>query len=266
MNKKKLLYITGALAFLLVIFSLIAPYVAPNDPYATDFKNVLKAPSSQYPFGTDQVGRCILSRVLCGARVSLGMTFVLLGMIFVSGVTIGVISGMRGGYTDSFIMRSADVILAFPDIVLAIAIVGVLGGNMVNTLIGLSLIWWTKYARLTRVSVMKIKGTTYVQAAEMIGTSKLNIVFKYILPNIFSGLLIQLAVDVSGIMLALSGLSFLGLGVQPPTPEWGNMLNEGRPYIQTAPWLLMYPGLAIFLVVAVFNVLGDSLRDVLESK
>lgn len=262
MSKTKILLF---LAIGIIVFSLVAPFLAPNDPYVSDFANVLKAPSHEYPFGTDQVGRCIMSRIFYGAKVSLGMTFLLLGIIFVTGVSIGIIAGMNGGIVDTIIMRLAEIILAFPDIVLAIAIVGILGSNMVNTLIGLSLIWWTKYARFTRVSVMKVMSKTYIDAAKLAGASNFNLVRKYILPNIFSGLIIQLVIDISGIMLALSGLSFLGLGVQPPTPEWGNMLNEGRAYLQTAPWLLIYPGLAIFVVVFIFNLLGDSLRDSIDT-
>jgi len=262
MNKKNILL---CLAVGIILFSLIAPLLAPNDPYATDFLHILEAPSKDYPFGTDQVGRCIMSRVFYGARVSLGMTFLLLSMMFVSGVSIGILAGMKGGLIDTLIMRLADIILAFPDIVLAIAIVGILGNNMVNTLVGLSLIWWTKYARFTRVNVMRVMSKTYIEAAKLAGASNWNLIRHYIMPNIFSGLIIQLVIDISGIMLALSGLSFLGLGVQPPTPEWGNMLNEGRIYLQTAPWLLIYPGLAIFIVVIVFNLLGDSLRDSIDT-
>lgn len=262
MNRTKLLLF---LAAGIIVFSLLAPHLAPNDPYVTDFKNILKPPSETYPFGTDQVGRCIMSRIFYGAKVSLGMTFLLLGIIFLTGVSIGIVAGMHGGLVDTVIMRLAEIILAFPDIVLAIAIVGILGSNMVNTLIGLSMIWWTKYARFTRVSVKQVMSKTYISAARLAGASNFNLVTKYILPNILSGLVIQLVIDISGIMLALSGLSFLGLGVQPPTPEWGNMLNEGRAYLQTAPWLLLYPGLAIFIVVIVFNLLGDSLRDSIDT-
>ena len=264
MNKKTYVKAMGLLAGSIIVFSLIAPLLAPNDPYHTDFMNILSPPGGIYPFGTDQGGRCILSRIMYGARVSLGMTFLLLSIIFVSGVTIGVVSGMKGGIVDSIIMRLADIVLAFPDIVLAIAIVGILGSSMKNTIIGLSLIWWTKYSRLTRIAVIKEKSSTYVVAAKMAGASNLNVVMKYILPNIMSSLVVQMVIDISGVMLALSGLSFLGLGVQPPTPEWGNMLNEGRAYIQTAPWLLMFPGGAIFVVVVIFNLLGDGLRDILE--
>lgn len=264
MSKHLTVIITTALAASIVLISLIAPFIAPNDPYKTDFKSVLAEPNDEYPLGTDQVGRCILSRILYGANVSLSITFALLSLVFVSGVTIGIVSGMKGGIVDDILMRLADIVLAFPDIVLVIAIVGVMGSSVSNMIIGLSLVWWTKYARLTRVSVMKAKGNIYVSAARMAGASDLKLITHYILPNIATALIVQLVLDISGMLLAISSMSFLGLGVQPPTPEWGNMLNEWRSYFQTAPWLLTYPGLAIFITVAVFNLLGDGVREILS--
>jgi peptide/nickel transport system permease protein len=163
-------------------------------------------------------------------------------------------------------MRVADTILAFPDIVFAIAVVGMLGPGMFNTIIALSVIWWTKYAKLTRVLVMSAATSDYMDAARMAGASKLKLIVRYLFPNIASPLIVQLALDVGNMMLTLASLSFLGLGVQPPTPECGVMLSEGRQYIQTAPWLLLYPGLSIFIVVVVFNILGDSVRDYLDPK
>ncbi len=260
------LLIMISLAIALIIFSVIAPYLAPNDPLETNFEHILEPPSKDFLFGTDQVGRCVFSRVLCSIKISLGMTFVLLIVIFILGVSIGIIAGMTGGLTDIIIMRLADTVLSFPDIVFAIAIVGILGPGMKNTLIALAVIWWTKYARLTRVLVMGAKNHVYVESAIMAGASKFRVISHYILPNIISPLVIQLSLDVSGMMLALAGISFLGLGVQPPTPELGTMLSEGRSYLQTASWLLIYPGFAIFIIVVIFNVLGDSVRDALDPK
>ncbi|MCC5909373.1 MAG: ABC transporter permease subunit [Clostridiaceae bacterium] len=254
------------LAFSIIIFSFIAPKFAPNDPLVTDFQNVLREPTDKYPFGTDQVGRCIYSRILYGAKTTLSITFLLLGLVFLFGLIIGTIAGMIGGKVDTAIMRITDIILSFPDMVLAIAVVGMLGPGLVNTVLALSLIWWTKYARLSRVLVMSIKNREYIDAGRMAGGSPLKLITRYIFPNIISPLVVQLAIDIGSMMLAIAGLSFLGLGVQPPAPEWGNMLNEGRAYMQTAPWLLIYPGMAIFIVVCVFNVLGDTLRDVLDPK
>ncbi|MEW9123416.1 MAG: nickel transporter permease [Thermotaleaceae bacterium] len=265
-RKKAFFSFILSVAVLLILLAIIAPAFAPNDPLATDFAHVLKEPSSKYPFGTDQVGRCIYSRVLYGAKVSLGMTFFLLMLIFTLGLAIGMVAGMSGGIIDTVIMRITDTVLSFPDIVFAIAIVGILGPGVRNTILALSVVWWTKYARLTRVLVMGIKNSEYIHAAKMAGAGKFKLITHYIFPNILSSLIVQLALDIGGMMLALAGLSFLGLGVQSPTPEWGNMLNEGRAYMQTAPWLLIYPGAAIFIVVAIFNVLGDTARDVLDPK
>ncbi|MFK5951559.1 MAG: ABC transporter permease subunit [Desulfobacterium sp.] len=253
-----------SIATAMIVLALLAPFFAPNDPLATDFLSILQEPGAQYPLGTDQVGRCILSRLLYGARVSLGMTFLMLGLIFILGVTIGTIAGITGGVVDSLIMRISDTVLAFPDIVFAIAVVGMLGPGIINTIIALSVIWWTKYAKLTRVLVMRAAASDYMDAGKMAGAGKVKLVTHYLFPNIISPLIIQLALDIGNMMLALAALSFLGLGVQPPTPEWGSMLSEGREYLQTAPWLLIYPGLVIFAVVAVFNILGDSIRDLLD--
>jgi peptide/nickel transport system permease protein len=259
----------GVMLFLaasLIVLSLVGPWLAPNDPLATDFLNILQEPSDQYPLGTDHVGRCILSRMLNGARVSLGTTFLMLGLIFILGILIGTISGITRGLLDTIIMRIADMVLAFPDIVFAIAVAGMLGPGMFNTILALSIIWWTKYAKLTRVLVIGAAAKDYMDAGKMAGASNFKLVTQYMFPNIISPLIVQLALDIGNMMLALAGLSFLGLGVQPPTPELGNMLSEGREYMQTAPWLLLYPGLAIFTIVVVFNLLGDTVRDYLDPK
>lgn len=266
-NKKILFFkIVFLIAILFIILALIAPLFAPNDPLQTNFAHVLEKPSFDYPLGTDQVGRCILSRILYGAKVSLGMTFLLLSLVSALGFTIGIVAGLFGGIVDTVLMRITDTTLSFPDIVFVIAIVGVLGPSMRNTVLALAVVWWTKYARLTRILVMEIKNSEYIQAAKMAGAGKVKLITKYIFPNMLSPLIIQFVIDIGGMMLALAGLSFLGLGVQPPTPEWGSMLNEGRGYMQTAPWLLIFPGMAIFIVVAVFNILGDLARDVFDPR
>ncbi len=265
-HKKISFVIVLSIAILTILFAIIAPLFAPNDPLVTDFLSILQEPSDEYPLGTDQVGRCIYSRILHGGKVSLGMTFLLLILIFILGVIIGIVAGMADGIIDAIIMRISDIVLSFPGIVFAIAIVGILGPGMLNTIVALSVIWWTKYARLTRILVIEVKNREYINAGIIAGAGKFKLITHYIIPNIISPLVVQLALDIGGMMLTLSGLSFLGLGVQPPTPEWGNMLSEGRAYLQTAPWLLIYPGLAIFIVVAIFNILGDMARDILDPK
>ena len=248
-------------AVLLVLAALLGPMLAPHDPLETDFLHILEPPCIKYPFGTDQVGRCVFSRLLFGARISLGMTFAMLSLIFVLGMAIGTMAGMRAGAVDAVAMRLADTILAFPDLVFALAVVGILGPGIAHTICALGIIWWTKFARLTRVLVKTAIQSDAVIAGRMTGSSSLRLFRYYILPSIFPTMLTQLSLDIGHMMLALAGLSFLGLGVQPPTPEWGNMLGEGREYLQSAPWLVVYPGLAIFGVVVVFNVLGDATRN-----
>jgi peptide/nickel transport system permease protein len=266
-NRKKIIFFVMLFFTLLIVaLSLVAPLFAPHDPYATDFTSILQEPSETYLFGTDQVGRCIFSRVLYGARISLSITFILLGTVFILGLIIGTIAGMYGGIIDTIIMRLSDIVLAFPDMIFAIAVVGMLGPGLENTVIALSLIWWTKYARLTRVLVIGLKNRDYINAGKMAGASRFKLVTHYIYPNVISSLAVQFVTDIGSMMLAIAGLSFLGLGVQPPIAEWGNMLNEGRPFMQVAPWLLLYPGMAIFIVVVVFNILGDALRDLLDPK
>lgn len=254
------------IVLLIILFCLIAPFFAPNDPLQTNLKHVLEPPSDQFPLGTDQVGRCIYSRLLFGARISLGLTFLLLGLVAGIGFIVGMIAGMKGKWLDTILMRSADMILSFPEIIFVIAIVSVLGPGVFNMIIALSVIWWTKYARLTRTLVLRVKDSEFMYAGMMAGASKMKLTTHYILPNILSPLVVQFVLDIGGMLLTIASLSFLGLGVQAPTPEWGNMLSEGRAYMQTAPWLLLYPGIAIFIIVAIFNILGDLVRDALDPK
>ncbi|MEK5061482.1 nickel ABC transporter permease subunit NikC [Paenibacillus sp. FSL H7-0326] len=255
-----------ALALLWIAFILIAPLIAPHDPLATDFAHVLLLHSAEYPLGTDQLGRCVLSRILYGARTSLSMTFLMIGIVFVLGVAIGMVSGFFGGFSDTVLMRLCDTLMAFPGIIFAIAVVGALGPGLMNTVIALAVIWWTKYARVTRSLIVSIRQKEYIAVAALGGARYMKIVFHYMLPNMLSPLVVMAMLDVGGMLISISGLSFLGLGSQPPAPEWGAMLNEGRKYLQTAPWLLIYPGLAIFCTVLIFNLLGDSVRDVLDPK
>lgn len=264
--KKKIISVLVVMAALLLVMTFVAPYFAPHDPLLTNFEHILEKPSKSYPFGTDQVGRCILSRVLYGAKASLAMTFLLLTAVFIIGVTVGIISGLSGKIVDTVFMRIVDVILSFPELVFIIAVVGIFGSGIKNTIIALSLIWWTKYARFTRILVYKEKQSEYMAAAKLVGANSFQLIFEYLLPNIMSPLIVQFVLDIGNIMLALAGISFLGLGVQPPIPEWGNMLSEGRGYLQIAPWLMIYPGLAIFITVTFFNILGDMTRDVLDNK
>ena len=212
------------------------------------------------------MGRDVLSRVIYGTRASLSMTLMLVMVVFAVGTFLGVLAGYFGGITDEIIMRIADMMISFPGMVLAIAIAGLLGPSMLNAVVAISAVTWTKYARLSRSLVLKIKNSVYIEAAKVTGTKTGRILLRYVLPNMIATMAVTAATDIGSMMLELAGLSFLGFGATAPTPEWGLMLNEGRAYIAKAPWLMIYPGLAIVIVVVVFNMLGDSLRDILDPR
>ena len=263
-QKSTKLWIMAAVAFAVIFLSVLAPYLAPNDPLKINVTKILIPPDSTYPLGTDHVGRCIYSRLLFAARATIGTSVILLALIAGIGMMLGAIAGYRAGFIDRIISRTGDLLLAFPDIIFAIIIIGMLGPGVVNTMLALALIWWVKYAKLTRILVRKEMGREYVQAARMAGASELKLFSHYIFPNIIPFIMVQLCLNIGTIIIALAGFSFLGLGIQPPMPEWGNMLSEGRVYIQTAPHMLIYPGLCIFIVVLLFNSLGEMLRSVLN--
>ena len=254
------------LALLIGGVAVFAPAIAPADPYEAVMDNSLLPPDGQHLCGTDKLGRDVLSRVIYGTRSSLSMTLILVGVIFVVGTGLGILAGYFGGALDAVIMRIADMMISFPGLVLAIAIAGMLGPNLVNAVIAISALSWTKYARLARSLVLKIKSELYMEAAVVTGTRTLGILKRYVVPNMITTLIVTAATDIGTMMLELAGLSFLGFGATAPTPEWGLMLNEGRTYLTKAPWLRIYPGIAIVIVVVVFNMLGDSIRDILDPK
>lgn len=257
----------GVLAVIIVLVAIFAPVLSGGiDPTAGDLKDAIMAPNEQHIFGTDKMGRDIYARVLYGARISLSSTFVLVLLIFVVGTALGVVAGYFGGWVDAVIMRLADMMIAFPGLVLAIAVAGMLGASMRNAIIAITIVTWPKYARMARSLVLKIRHTDYVYAAIVTGSGTWRMLTKYMLPNTITTLVITAATDIGGMMMELAALSFLGFGAQPPTPEWGSMLNEGRDFMQSAPWMMVYPGLAIFITVVVFNMLGDNLRDILDPR
>jgi len=210
------------------------------------------------------LGRDLFSRILYGTSTSVSSSLILVGIIFVVGTALGMLAGYFGGVIDMIIMRISDIMISFPDLILAIAIAGILGPSLGNAIIAITIVSWTKYTRLARSLVLKIMQSDYISAARLTGSKTPHILKKYLFPNILPTLIVTAATDIGSIMLQLASLSFLGFGAQPPTPEWGYMLSEGREFLQRAPWLLIFPGLAIFIVVMVFNLLGDSLRDVLD--
>ena len=266
MRQHRLFSFYTALVILVLLVAFFAPYLAPQDPMEGNMRNVLQMPSAEHLLGTDKLGRDTLSRIICGTQVSLAMTICLVVLLAVAGLLVGIVSGYFGGRVEMVLMRFADMMLAFPGVVLAIAIAGILGGSVINTILALLAVGWAKYARLVRSLVIKLRHSDFILAAQVNGTRTRDILLRHILPNILPMVIITGAMDIGTMMMEIAGLSFLGFGAQPPTPEWGLMLNEGRQYIQTAPWLMIYPGLAIFIVVAIFNLWGDSLRDVLDPR
>lgn len=254
------------LALLVICVAIFAPFIAPKDPYEAIMTESLKAPCSEYPLGTDKLGRDILSRVIFGTRTSLIMTLCLVAVIFVVGTFLGALAGYFGGVVDAVIMRIADMMISFPGLVLAIAIAGMLGPNMVNAVIAIASVSWTKYARLARSMVLKIKKNLYIEAAVVNGTKTSRILWRHVVPNMVTQMVVTAAADIGTMMLELASLSFLGFGATAPTPEWGLMLNEGRTYMAKAPWLMISPGIAIVIVVIIFNMLGDSIRDILDPR
>ena len=252
------------LAFVSV--ALAAPALAPYDPSAVDGRAILAPPSAMHWLGTDNLGRDILSRLIYGARWTLGTAVLTAAAIVVIGVTVGVVAGYFGGWVDDLLMRVVDVLLAFPSLVLALAIVGTLGPSLQNVMIGMIAVWWVDYARVMRGLTLSLRQRDYVLAADCAGAGPAHIMLRHVVPNVIPSIIILATLEIGGLMLAISGLSFLGLGAQPPTPEWGTMLNDGRPFFLRAPQLMLYPGLAITLVVVACNLVGDGLRDALDPR
>lgn len=254
------------LVALILIASLFSAQLAPYDPYVTDPQLILKAPSAEHLLGTDNYGRDILSRILAGGKTSI---FAALFIILVAGSLgslIGLLAGYYRGRMDAMLMRVTDIFQAFPDIVLAIAVAGVLGGGLFNAVLALILTTWTQYARLARSAAAAAREETYIQAARLSGCSDARILFGHILPNIAGPLVVTAVLHVSTMMMGLAGLSYLGIGVQIPAAEWGAMISEGQKYLQQAPWAALAPSAVMVAVMMVFNMFGDQLRDLLDPK
>ncbi|MCG1022617.1 ABC transporter permease [Sutcliffiella horikoshii] len=257
----------GAFIIIFVILmGIFAPLLATHDPNTTNVMNKLQGPSAENYLGTDDVGRDIFSRLLYGARISLGIGFLSTILGAVVGVTLGIVSGYYGRWVDSLIMRICDVLLAFPGILLALAIVSVLGASTRNVIIAVAFYAIPSFARIVRGSTLSVKKLEYIDAIKAMGAKDFRIIFKHILPNIMSPIIVQATLYIASAIITASALSFLGMGTRPPTPEWGAMLSQGRSYIAQAPHITLFPGLVILLVVIGFNLMGDGLRDALDPK
>ena len=258
----------GAIAVIgaFAIAAILAPLIAPADPLAQELGARLEPPSAAHWLGTDQLGRDILSRLLYGSRISLVIGLVVVASAGVFGTLVGIVAGYASGLVDEALMRFTEVFLAFPPLILAMAIAGALGPSLTNAIIAIAAVTWAVYARLARGQVLSLRRREYIEAARSIGASRVRILLRHLLPNALAPLLVQASFDMGSAIIAAAGLSFIGFGAQPPTPEWGVMISEGRNFISTEPWLSLFPGLAILFAVGAFNVLGDGLRDALDPR
>ena len=267
--RNKLSLIALMILILLILAALFAPVIIPYPEDLADATHTeinLQPPSTEHLMGTDELGRDIFSRVVYGARVSLSAALAAVGLSLLIGIPLGAVAGSFGGWVDNVIMRITDVFLSFPPLLLAIAMVAVMGSSLNNAVLAISLSWWPWYTRLIRGQAMSVKERKFVQAAETIGTSRMKIIFKHIIPNCISPVIVQASMDIGGVILTVASLSFLGLGAQLPTPEWGLMISTGRRFFPDSWWYCIFPGLAIFLTVLCFNLLGDAIREILDPK
>ncbi len=264
--RRPLAVVGGVVVVLFVLLALFAPILAPYDAARTDFMAVRQAPSAKYLLGTDDVGRDVLSRVIVGSRASLmaGVVSVAIAMAF--GLPLGLLSGYYRGAIDEVIMRLTDAVLSFPFLILAVALASALGPSLTNAMIAIGIATTPTFVRLTRGQVLTVQSEDYVQAARALGSSDLRVLVRHVLPNAFAPILVQATVTIAQAIIAESSLSFLGLGVQPPTPSWGGMLNVAKNFLVQAPWMAVWPGISIFVTVLAFNLFGDGLRDAFDPR
>ena len=256
----------ACLTGIIIFIAVFAPLLAPHDPYMQNLESALTPPGAGHWLGTDRYGRDVLSRVIVGSQTTVCSSLLLLMAIVAIGSSMGILCGYKGGKLDAVLMRISDIFLAFPQMVFAIAAAGVLGGGIFNAALALVIIGWPKYARISRGLVLSIRTMPFMDAARMSGTGICGMLWHHLLPNIAGPILITSVLDIGTIIMELAGLSFLGLGAMPPAAEWGAMMNNGRSMLQTAPWVILAPGSAIFITVAIFNLLGDKIRDCIDPK
>ena len=269
LTRNKLSLIALIILILLILAAILAPVIIPYPEDLMDAAHTsisLQPPSAEHLMGTDELGRDIFSRVIYGARVSLTAALAAVGLALIIGIPLGAVAGSFGGWVDNVIMRITDVFLSFPPLLLAIAMVAVLGSSLNNAILAISLSWWPWYTRLIRGQAISVKERKFVQAAETIGSGRMKIIFKHIIPNCISPVIVQASMDIGGVILTVASLSFLGLGAQLPTPEWGLMISMGRRFFPDSWWYCIFPGVAIFITVLCFNLLGDAIREILDPK
>ncbi len=265
-RKNKLAMVGTVIILAFILVAIFAPVLAPYDPYEQNLPNRLAPPSKEHLLGTDQFGRDILSRIIWGTRIELQIIFLVTAISTTIGTVIGIVAGYFGGAVDEILMRITDMFLAFPSLVLAMAFAAALGPSLTNAIIAISVVNWTVYARLVRAETMKIKAMPYIEAIKALGAGTFRILFGHILPMTVSPILVQMTLRMGTIILTAAGLGFLGLGAQPPLPEWGAMVSDGRLYMMNAWWISTFSGLAIALVVLGFNLLGDGIRDIMDPR
>ena len=263
--EKPLLGIGLVLVFLLFLLAIFGPQLAPNDPNQVDLTGIFAEPSPDYPLGKDQLGRCLLSRLLWAVHISLGASLLLVGGVMLTGLVVGSVAGYLGGWTDRIIIGIIDVLLAFPGIILALVIAGILGPGINNVILAIWAVHWAWYGRVVRGMVLSLRSRQFVLAARVLGTKPYKIIYNHILPHILGPVLILATLDVSKMILTIAGLSFLGLGASPTTPEWGAMLNDARPYFLDHPRVMIWPGLAVMVAGLSFQLLGEGLRDQMDT-
>ena len=260
------LVIFGTLALLLILFSAFSAYLTPYDPYLQDLSQAKAPPSAEHLLGTDRYGRDMLSRVIVGSRTSIFSTLLLVAAVTVLGTAVGLCGGFFGGWADAVLMRVSDIFLAFPGLVFALAVAGALGGGLHNAILALAAVSWPKYARLARSQTLARREAPWMQAARLSGSGTAKLIFMHVLPNIIGPILVTAVLDIGTMMMELAALSFLGLGAKAPTAEWGSMMSDTRSLMITSPWITFSPGIAIFVSVMIFNLLGDTLRDYADPK
>lgn len=254
------------LVILLMVIALFSEQLAPYDPYEQNLMEAMQPPSTKHIMGTDQHGRDMFSRVLVGGRTSIFATLALVAVIALFGTVVGTLCGYYGGRLDSLVMRISDVCLAFPGLVFAMAVAALLGGGISNAVLALAVISWPKYSRVARSQTLALKTAPFISAARLSGCGSNQIILRHILPNILGPILVTAMLDIGTMMMELAGLSFLGLGAKPPVAEWGNMMSSGRSMLQMYPWVVLSPGIGIFISVVLFNLLGDTVRDYLDPR